>query len=740
MKRIYRIKDGFSLMEMMVVMLVVSIILALSAPMITKKTAGVGPGHCLWTSLTGGNIGFNVNQDDVSVVIGGNNSEIATMAGGNIPKLTLSTKKRNTTNIYHDDTHIGFVYDGEYAGHMTLTNNHSIMLGANANVSRYGSNSIAIGSNSYIECSHTTSPAPATAIAIGANTNCSGGNHIAVGTNAIANGWNSIAIGESANVNGYNSLAIWYRASSNPIMGGASFWGHNGTAIGAYSSSRGENSTAIGWGASARDLDTVALGRGSIANNYYSLAIGSAAKTRGYGAIAIGCNTNSEGIVIGYGSQSNGSGTSIGVGANTGTLGIAIGCSTNAPGWGIAIGSNSKAEEGYNISIGERAYSGGNEATMSIAIGYGANATSTWCTAIGDYAKATGEGAVSIGGYSPNAAGAESIAIGRSASLKNSGIAIGNLAVSRESNAIAIGTDVTAAAANTIVIGHGITNSTPNVLQLGDANTTVYIPGKIEFGNITANNITVKNDLYAGGTVALNNLYYCANRSRNYFKFAVPASVHYEEDNPVMSGSIIHGTIYGNIVTANSPNFNIVIDGKKKHLSSDKRLKNILGENYDAMDKIRLLKVYDYTFKKEDLRTPHVGVMAQDLQKIFPNAVTKDENGYLQIRHEDMFYAMINALKELDAKIKQIAFQLAENIKIVTSDSEKIRDLTIRVNSQDKEIKAQRGEIKEQNQKLLAQEKTIKTQNNRLKMQEQEINVLRKEVADLKKIVKKLSP
>ena len=39
--------------------------------------------------------------------------------------------------------------------------------------------------------------------------------------------------------------------------------------------------------------------------------------------------------------------------------------------------------------------------------------------------------------------------------------------------------------------------------------------------------------------------------------------------------------------------------------------------------------------------------MAQDLQKIFPNAVTKGEDGFLRIRMEDMFYAVVNAVKEL---------------------------------------------------------------------------------------------
>ena len=78
-----------------------------------------------------------------------------------------------------------------------------------------------------------------------------------------------------------------------------------------------------------------------------------------------------------------------------------------------------------------------------------------------------------------------------------------------------------------------------------------------------------------------------------------------------------------------------------------------------------------------------------------------------------MHLKRINALKELDAKIRQIAAQLAENIKIVTSDSAKIRELTIRVNNQDKEIK-------------------------KLKQQEKEIAALKKEIAELKKSINKI--
>ena len=83
---------------------------------------------------------------------------------------------------------------------------------------------------------------------------------------------------------------------------------------------------------------------------------------------------------------------------------------------------------------------------------------------------------------------------------------------------------------------------------------------------------------------------------------------------------------------------------------SDRRLKYVGKENTSGLDKIRQLKVFNYTFKKDAKKEQHVGVIAQDLQKIFPNAVKKGADGFLTIRMEDMFYAVINAIKELDAK------------------------------------------------------------------------------------------
>ena len=695
-------KQAFSLMEMMVVMLVVSIILALSAPMITKKTVGAGQGHCLWTSLPGGNIGFNANQNAVSVVIGGNTSEVQAM-GANTPKLTIATNSSYP--------HIGFLYDDKLTGTLLVGNNDTISLGNNSRAE--GNSSIAIGANAQtaIVAGQYSWGYCRDAIAIGTNTTATDKGSIAIGNNAKTVSECCIAIGEHTNSGGYKSSL----PSANSI------------ALGRWANAYKSGSVAIGHVARALDEKCIAIGDNSNAAGFWSIAIGRNSLATQSACISIGDNSYADSEYS----------TSIGGGSNIGNN------SEQAAAFGFAssIGNNSE----HAISLGHAPV--GNNCGNSIAIGGGVfdnsrNSIAILGTTEGNSSIAIGDGyvtdnstcSIALKGTIQNST--NSIAIGSSARIYPRGkstVAIGNDSCIYEgctssialgdgttiggilakglSNAIAIGTDVTAAASNTIVIGHGITNSTPNVLQLGDKNTTVYIPGKIEFGNITANNVTVKNDLYAGGTVALNNLYYAPTKY-GFYRLEKPGSASFTVRVDPYSWDTVDGIIDKNLVSAKNNSFNIIIDGQKTKLSSDKRLKNILGENYNAMDKIRLLKVYDYTFKKEDLRTPHVGVMAQDLQKIFPNAVTKDENGYLQIRHEDMFYAMINALKELDAKIKQIALQLAENIKIVTSDSGKIRDLTIRINNQDKEIKALKKEVAK-------------------------IDDLKKEIADLKKRVNK---
>lgn len=96
-------------------------------------------------------------------------------------------------------------------------------------------------------------------------------------------------------------------------------------------------------------------------------------------------------------------------------------------------------------------------------------------------------------------------------------------------------------------------------------------------------------------------------------------------------------------------------------LASDIRLKDLTTIFDDGLNAINRLTVYNYTYKADEEQQPQVGVIAQDLKRVFPNAVSKDKKGYYQIRWDEMFYAAINAIKTLDSKIEALASRVSKD-------------------------------------------------------------------------------
>lgn len=299
------------------------------------------------------------------------------------------------------------------------------------------------------------------------------------------------------------------------------------------------------------------------------------------------------------------------------------------------VGSNSVAF-GYGQTIG-------NDKDGVVAVGKGVNCGSE-AIAVGHNANAIGQRSIAIG------TGASATDTGASAT-NTSSIAIGTGARALGSNSIAIGTGAGALDSNSIAIGAGV-QATSNQIALGTASDTVYILGNL----VALGNVVLGSD---GKRVLVH-----SQRQNNYGSFST-----------YTGGS-------GDQTWFSSDSGDITISGVNYHWnSSDRRLKNV-GEKYTAgLEELKKLDFYHYTFKADKDNTPLVGVMAQDLQKVFPDAVTKGEDGYLRIRLEDMFYAVINAVKELDVKVSQI-------VADVTSISSK-------VDEQQKVIEAQQQKIEE---------------------------------------------
>ena len=88
---------------------------------------------------------------------------------------------------------------------------------------------------------------------------------------------------------------------------------------------------------------------------------------------------------------------------------------------------------------------------------------------------------------------------------------------------------------------------------------------------------------------------------------------------------------------------------------SDARLKDLHGSYNKGLKEIMLLQPVNYSYKKDNSRLlpsdkTYVGFVAQDVQKVFPESVTAEPDGYLILDMNAINIALINAVKELKSE------------------------------------------------------------------------------------------
>ncbi|MBX3101503.1 MAG: tail fiber domain-containing protein [Bacteroidetes bacterium] len=98
---------------------------------------------------------------------------------------------------------------------------------------------------------------------------------------------------------------------------------------------------------------------------------------------------------------------------------------------------------------------------------------------------------------------------------------------------------------------------------------------------------------------------------------------------------------------------------------SDARLKHLHGNYTRGLKEILALDpvIYSYNGRNglnhEDGRR-HTGFMAQDVQKVIPEAVTTNAEGYLMLNQDPILWAMLNAIKEQNQQVHQLQQENAE--------------------------------------------------------------------------------
>jgi hypothetical protein len=83
---------------------------------------------------------------------------------------------------------------------------------------------------------------------------------------------------------------------------------------------------------------------------------------------------------------------------------------------------------------------------------------------------------------------------------------------------------------------------------------------------------------------------------------------------------------------------------------SDERLKDITGTITNAVQSVQSLRPVQYTLKSDQDKTQRVGLIAQDVQKVLPEVVDTDANGYLGVRYSEIVPLLVAAIQELKAE------------------------------------------------------------------------------------------
>ncbi len=102
-------------------------------------------------------------------------------------------------------------------------------------------------------------------------------------------------------------------------------------------------------------------------------------------------------------------------------------------------------------------------------------------------------------------------------------------------------------------------------------------------------------------------------------------------------------------------------------INSDERLKDNIKPLGSTLNKLHQIEAKTYSLKKDEEHTPKIGVLAQEVQAVFPELVTEGADGILSVNYQGLVPVLINAINEQqlkmseqDAKIAALEAQNAE--------------------------------------------------------------------------------
>jgi trimeric autotransporter adhesin len=475
-------------------------------------------------------------------------------------------------------------------------------------------------------------------------------------------------------------------------------------ASGDFTASNG-TTVVLASGAAANDIFT-AVAYSTVAGleiesaSPYMTAVGS-----GAGAVNTGVNNVFVGFEAGNDNTTGTDNTAVGYQAldanTTGSNNIAIGkdalgsttTASNNIGIGFEAGlvasANSYTFIGYQA--GKNTTNQG-DVTAVGALAATTNSTGFTLTAIGANAlrdNTTGYANTAVGQSAAqgNTTGIENTALGRSALVTNttgsSNVALGVRALNATttaSNNTAIGSDALNAnttGGNNTVIGY-------DAASIGTNLTGIVAVGYQALRTATDVNTGVGYQVGAAITSGYSNVFVGYRAGDVYTTAAYSTSIGNDTRGSATTASselVVAAGYNASGWVGKGSNTGFIVGGSggiyqgnnssSWSTTSDQRLKKNIVDNTEGLEKINALRVRNFEYRLPEEVDPELkpsdainkegvqlGVIAQEIQQVCPDCVKEESTGVLSVDSDNVFWHMVNAIKELSAKCDSLQAEI----------------------------------------------------------------------------------
>ena len=312
----------------------------------------------------------------------------------------------------------------------------------------------------------------------------------------------------------------------------------------------------------------------------------------------------------------------------------------------FAVGLDSTASGTSSISGGYLTIASGD---VSVALGNGAQAAGTYSYSIGHLSKANGDNSVALGFFNESN-GQYATSFGKSTEASgNSSTSIGDSTTASGQTATAMGENTTASGYVSLALGKNTTSSAEQSIAAG-------------FGSIAEGNRSTALGFYskASGTSSTALGLHTVSESPSSLVIGTWNELNEGDEWPLFvignGGWDASATNYLGGEENRSNAFEVLFDGTTTiagdlSINSDARLKANIVSLGATLSKLLQIDGKSYTMKKDKREKQKIGLLAQDIEKVFPELVS-ESNGIKSVNYQGLVPVLINALKEQEEKIK----------------------------------------------------------------------------------------